>query len=101
METTEEFEKLTDGKIKLLKLADKKMNMSWRDRKSLTKLKEILELKTNETNVMEQRLSKGNNDVEEWETQLETRLMEIEDNNLGRLEQLIHKIQTLYKDEKR
>ena len=101
METTEEFEKLTDGKIKLLKLADKKMNMSWRDRKSLTKLKEILELKTNETNVMEQRLSKGNNNVEEWETQLETRLMEIEDNNLGRLEQLIHKIQTLYKDEKR
>ena len=101
MEATEEFEKLTDGKIKLLKLADKKMNMSWRDRKSLTKLKEILELKTNETNVMEQRLSKGNNDVEEWETQLETRLMEIEDNNLGRLEQLIHKIQTLYKDEKR
>ena len=53
METTEEFEKLTDGKIKLLKLAHKKMNMSWRDRKSLTKLKEILELKTNETNVME------------------------------------------------
>ena len=101
METTDEFEKLTDGKIKLLKLADKKMNMSWRDRKSLTKLKEILELKTNETNVMEQRLSKGNNNVEEWETQLETRLMEIEDNNLGRLEQLIHKIQTLYKDEKR
>ena len=100
METTEEFEKLTDGKIKLLKLADKKMNMSWRDRKSLTKLKEIQELKTNETNVMEQRLSKDNNDVEEWQTQLETRLMEIED-NLGRLEQLIHKIQTLYKDEKR
>ena len=100
METTEEFEKLTDGKIKLLKLADKKMNMSWRDRKSLTKLKEIQELKTNETNVIEQRLSKDNNDVEEWQTQLEPRLMEIED-NLGRLEQLIHKIQTLYKDEKR
>ena len=47
---------------------------------------------------MEQKLPEDKNDVEEWGTQRETSQIEMEVNvgrlNVGRLEQLLHKIQT-------
>ena len=41
------------------------------------------------------------NDAEEWRTQLETRVMEMEVNNVGQLEQLIHEIQTKEKEKEK
>lgn len=58
--------------------------MRWKNRKAINdKVGRDKEFKTN---VIKQKLLEDNNDTEEWRTQLETRLMKMKVNNVGRLE---------------
>ena len=68
----------TMATIELWKILRDRKSYSWRNWKRCKSLKQI----------WWNKLSKGNSDSEEWGAQLETFLMEIEINNVGRLEWL-------------
>ena len=66
-----------------------------------TKLEETKELQTNGMNRNFLRTITNNSDAKEWEIQLEISLMENEVKNAGRLEELIHEIQTAEKEKEK